>query len=153
MTAEEKKAIEKKLMEIQDIINDIWRKLGEKPMAKFQEQESENLEEKVTYLLRCFGVPTNIKGYNYLKEATIIAVQYKEMPAITKVIYPKVAEMFDSTPHRVEKNMRRAIEVAWGRCPQDLMEIMFGYTVSVNKSQPSNSQFISRLVERLKTGI
>jgi len=97
------------------------------------------------------GVPAHIKGYQYLREAIIIAVNDMDViNAITKVLYPQVAKTFQTTPSRVERAIRHAIEVAWDRGDLDTLQRFFGYTVSNTKGKPTNSEFVARLTNIVK---
>ena len=97
------------------------------------------------------GVPAHIKGYQYLREAIIIAVNDMDViNAITKVLYPQVAKTFGTTPSRVERAIRHAIEVAWDRGDLDTLQRFFGYTVSNTKGKPTNSEFIALIADRLQ---
>ena len=97
------------------------------------------------------GVPAHIKGYQYLREAIIIAVNDMDViNAITKVLYPQVAKRFDTTPSRVERAIRHAIEVAWDRGDLDTLQRFFGYTVSNTKGKPTNSEFIALIADKLQ---
>ena len=97
------------------------------------------------------GVPAHIKGYQYLREAIIIAVNDMDViNAITKVLYPQVAKTFQTTPSRVERAIRHAIEVAWDRGDLDTLQRFFGYTVSNTKGKPTNSEFIALIADKLQ---
>ena len=110
-----------------------------------------SIETLVTNIIHEIGVPAHIKGYQYLREAIIIAVNDMDViNAITKVLYPEVAKNFGTTPSRVERAIRHAIEVAWDRGDLDTLQKFFGYTVSNTKGKPTNSEFIALIADRLQ---
>ena len=110
-----------------------------------------SIESMVTNIIHEIGVPAHIKGYQYLREAIIIAVDDMDViNAITKVLYPQVAKTFGTTPSRVERAIRHAIEVAWDRGDLDTLQSFFGYTVSNTKGKPTNSEFIALIADRLQ---
>ena len=110
-----------------------------------------NIESLVTGIIHEIGVPAHIKGYQYLREAIIIAVNDMDViNAITKVLYPQVAKTFQTTPSRVERAIRHAIEVAWDRGDLDTLQRFFGYTVSNTKGKPTNSEFIALIADKLQ---
>ncbi len=112
---------------------------------------SGGIEAMVTNIIHEIGVPAHIKGYQYLREAIIIAVGDMEViNAITKVLYPQVAKAFQTTPSRVERAIRHAIEVAWDRGDLDTLQRFFGYTVSNTKGKPTNSEFIALIADKLQ---
>ena len=109
-----------------------------------------SIETMVTGIIHEIGVPAHIKGYQYLREAIIIAVNDMDViNAITKVLYPQVAKTFQTTPSRVERAIRHAIEVAWDRGDLDTLQRFFGYTVSNTKGKPTNSEFIALIADKL----
>ena len=109
------------------------------------------IEALVTGIIHEIGVPAHIKGYQYLREAIIIAVNDMDViNAITKVLYPQVAKTFQTTPSRVERAIRHAIEVAWDRGDLDTLQRFFGYTVSNTKGKPTNSEFIALIADKLQ---
>ena len=109
------------------------------------------IETMVTNIIHEIGVPAHIKGYQYLREAIIIAVNDMDViNAITKVLYPQVAKTFQTTPSRVERAIRHAIEVAWDRGDLDTLQRFFGYTVSNTKGKPTNSEFIALIADKLQ---
>ena len=111
----------------------------------------QNIESLVTNIIHEIGVPAHIKGYQYLREAIIIAVEDMDViNAITKVLYPQVAKTFQTTPSRVERAIRHAIEVAWDRGDLDTLQRFFGYTVSNTKGKPTNSEFIALIADKLQ---
>ena len=111
----------------------------------------ENLEALVTNIIHEVGVPAHIKGYQYLREAIMLVVNDIDViNQITKSLYPEIAKKFGTTPSRVERAIRHAIEVAWGRGEVDLMENIFGYTVSAAKGKPTNSEFIAMIADKLR---
>ena len=110
-----------------------------------------SIESMVTSIIHEIGVPAHIKGYQYLREAIIIAVNDMDViNAITKVLYPQVAKAFQTTPSRVERAIRHAIEVAWDRGDLDTLQRFFGYTVSNTKGKPTNSEFIALIADKLQ---
>ncbi|MBQ1281634.1 MAG: sporulation transcription factor Spo0A [Oscillospiraceae bacterium] len=110
-----------------------------------------NIETMVTSIIHEIGVPAHIKGYQYLREAIMIAVDDMDViNAITKVLYPQVAKTFQTTPSRVERAIRHAIEVAWDRGDLDTLQRFFGYTVSNTKGKPTNSEFIALIADKLQ---
>ncbi len=110
-----------------------------------------SIESLVTSIIHEIGVPAHIKGYQYLREAIIIAVNDMDViNAITKVLYPQVAKTFQTTPSRVERAIRHAIEVAWDRGDLDTLQRFFGYTVSNTKGKPTNSEFIALIADKLQ---
>ena len=113
--------------------------------------EKASIEAMVTGIIHEIGVPAHIKGYQYLREAIIIALNDMDViNAITKVLYPMVAKKFDTTPSRVERAIRHAIEVAWDRGDLDTLQRFFGYTVSNTKGKPTNSEFIALIADKLQ---
>ena len=108
------------------------------------------LENLVTSVIHEIGVPAHIKGYQYVREAIIIAVEDMDViNAVTKVLYPEVAKRFGTTASRVERAIRHAIEVAWDRGDLETLQKYFGYTVSISKGKPTNSEFIAMIADRL----
>ena len=109
-----------------------------------------SLESQVTAIIHEVGVPAHIKGYQYLREAIIIAVKDMDViNAVTKVLYPEVAKRFGTTASRVERAIRHAIEVAWDRGDLETLQKYFGYTVSNAKGKPTNSEFIAMIADRI----
>ena len=97
------------------------------------------------------GVPAHIKGYQYLREAILLSVGDDEMiNSVTKYLYPTVAKKFGTTPSRVERAIRHAIEVAWDRGDVDVLSSYFGYTIQNQRGKPTNSEFIAMISDRLK---
>ncbi len=116
-----------------------------------QRGDKASIETMVTGIIHEIGVPAHIKGYQYLREAIIIAVNDMDViNAITKVLYPQVAKTFQTTPSRVERAIRHAIEVAWDRGDLDTLQRFFGYTVSNTKGKPTNSEFIALIADKLQ---
>lgn len=109
------------------------------------------LEVRVTDVIHQVGVPAHIKGYQYLREAIMMAVEDMDaVGAITKILYPSIAKKFKTTSSRVERAIRHAIEVAWDRGDIETLQGYFGYTVSGIKGKPTNSEFISMIADRLR---
>ena len=116
-----------------------------------QQADKASIESLVTGIIHEIGVPAHIKGYQYLREAIIIAVEDMDViNAITKILYPQVAKTFQTTPSRVERAIRHAIEVAWDRGDLDTLQKFFGYTVSNTKGKPTNSEFIALIADKLQ---
>ena len=109
------------------------------------------LEEMVTSIIHEVGVPAHIKGYQYVREAIMITVENMEViNSVTKILYPEVAKRFHTTPSRVERAIRHAIEVAWDRGDLETLQRFFGYTVSNAKGKPTNSEFIAMISDRIR---
>lgn len=114
-------------------------------------KNQENLEALVTNIIHEVGVPAHIKGYQYLREAIMMVVTDIDIiNQITKQLYPEIAQKYKTTPSRVERAIRHAIEVAWGRGQADTVENIFGYTVSAAKGKPTNSEFIAMIADKLR---
>ena len=115
------------------------------------EEQARKLEHVVTSIIHEIGVPAHIKGYQYLREAIIIAVGDMDViNAVTKILYPEVAKRYGTTASRVERAIRHAIEVAWDRGDLETLQKYFGYTVSNAKGKPTNSEFIAMIADRLQ---
>ena len=113
--------------------------------------DRDDLEALVTNIIHEVGVPAHIKGYQYLREAIMMVTKDIDViNQITKSLYPKIANKFETTPSRVERAIRHAIEVAWGRGEPTIMESIFGYTVSAAKGKPTNSEFIAMIADKLR---
>ena len=110
-----------------------------------------DLETRVTNILHEIGVPAHIRGYHYMREAILMAIDDIDvLNYITKELYPSIAKKCNTTPSRVERAIRHAIEVAWSRGKVDAIDSLFGYTVSTNKGKPTNSEFIALIADRLR---
>lgn len=141
------------LQSIADRVNEIRDSSENKktPQKAVNRTSDLNIESMVTSIIHEIGVPAHIKGYQYLREAIIIAVNDMDViNAITKVLYPQVAKTFQTTPSRVERAIRHAIEVAWDRGDLETLQRFFGYTVSNTKGKPTNSEFIALIADRLQ---
>ncbi len=118
---------------------------------KAETAEPKNLEADVTEIIHEIGVPAHIKGYQYLRDAIIMSVKDMEMlNSITKILYPTIAKKYQTTPSRVERAIRHAIEVAWSRGKMDTIDEMFGYTIHNGKGKPTNSEFIALITDRIR---
>lgn len=110
-----------------------------------------NLEADVTNVIHEIGVPAHIKGYQYLRDAIMMSVNDSEvLNSITKVLYPTIAKKHKTTPSRVERAIRHAIEVAWSRGKMDTIDELFGYTVSYGKGKPTNSEFVALIADKIR---
>ena len=121
------------------------------PYENKKEYVERNLETDVTNMIHEIGVPAHIKGYHYLRDAIMMAVEDMNMlNSITKILYPTIAKNHQTTPSRVERAIRHAIEVAWSRGKMDTIDELFGYTVSVGKGKPTNSEFIALIADKIR---
>ncbi|MBR5708192.1 MAG: sporulation transcription factor Spo0A [Oscillospiraceae bacterium] len=116
--------------------------------------KKQSLENMVTEIIHEIGVPAHIKGYQYLRESIIRTVKDMSlMNAVTKALYPMVAKKYSTTPSRVERAIRHAIEVAWDRGDIEVLQRYFGYTVSNSKGKPTNSEFIALISDKLSLSL
>lgn len=113
--------------------------------------EHKNIQMSITKILHELGIPSHIKGYQYIREGIEIIFDHPEtIGGITKELYPCVANKFDTTVSRVERAIRHAIEVSWNRGDWDLMEEIFGHSVDIDKAKPTNSEFIVTIADKLR---
>lgn len=113
--------------------------------------DPDNLEAIITDVIHEIGVPAHIKGYNYLREAISLCIQDKEfINSITKLLYPTVARNYQTTSSRVERAIRHAIEVAWSRGREEILNGIFGYTIDTNKGKPTNGEFIAMISDSIR---
>lgn len=110
-----------------------------------------DMDAEVTKIIHEIGIPANIRGYQYLRDAIIFVMnEMNLLGSVTKVLYPRIAEKHNTTPSRVERAIRHAIEVAWSRGNIELLNEIFGHTVDVEKGKPTNSAFIARIADKLR---
>lgn len=122
-----------------------------KPYVNKEEYMEQNLEHDVTQMLHEIGIPAHIKGYQYLRDAIAISVEEQDMlTSVTKILYPTIVKRHQTTPSRVERAIRHAIEVAWSRGKMDTINEIFGYTVSNGKGKPTNSEFIALIADKIR---
>lgn len=113
--------------------------------------ETEDLETCITLVIHEIGIPANIRGYQYLRDAIRLTTENEEaVYSITKQLYPAVAEHYRTTSARVERAMRHAIQIAWDRGNLDILKKYFGYTVSSMRGKPTNSEFIAMISDHLR---
>lgn len=138
----------KSINEIVNFQNDDLSRLGNDELEKYQKVK---LENEITEILHEVGIPAHIKGYMYLR-SSIMETYYNPdiLGQVTKVLYPDIARMYNTTSSRVERAIRHAIEVAWNRGNTDAIDEIFGYTVSATKSKPTNSEFIAMISDKLR---
>ena len=135
------------LADLEDKILDTFKEIDKGSINLFHN----NLQISISRILHELGMPSHIKGYQYLREAIIMVVNDIDViNQITKSLYPKIAAKFNTTPSRVERAIRHAIEVAWGRGDQKTVEKIFGYTISAAKGKPTNSEFIAMIADKLR---
>ena len=119
--------------------------------ATIQPVSPKNLEVEVTKVIHEIGVPAHVKGYQYLRDAIMLVIEeINYLGAVTKELYPTIAQKYDTTPSRVERAIRHAIELAWDRGDVDKINKFFGYTISGEKGKPTNSEFIAIIADRLR---
>jgi len=115
------------------------------------ENEKVSLKKRITKIIHELGVPSNLKGYDYIREGIMLVYYDPTLSSkITKGLYPIIANKFTSNESRVERSMRHAIEVSWNRGNWDMMEDIFGYSVSIDKAKPTNSEFIVTIADMLR---
>ncbi len=116
--------------------------------------DNKDLQQAITNLLHSLGMPSHIKGYSYIRDS--ISLMYNKpsmLGAITKELYPEIADMYDTTSSRVERAIRHAIEVSWTRGDYEVMEEIFGHSVDYDRAKPTNSEFIATLADKLRLEI
>lgn len=134
-----------------DMLATVIRSAAEMEMAPDDPRRNEDIEMVVTDIIHQIGIPAHIKGYHYLREAILLSLDDSEMlESVTKLLYPTVAKNFNTTASRVERAIRHAIETAWDRGDLDTIQNLFGYTVSVGKGKPTNSEFIALITDNLR---
>ena len=135
------------LVDLENRILEVFEQLDTKSINLYQN----NLEISVTRMLHELGMPSHIKGYQYIREGIMMIYNNPEIiGGITKELYPDVASKFDTTVSRVERAIRHAIEVSWNRGNWDLMEEIFGHSVDIDKAKPTNSEFIVTIADKLR---
>lgn len=118
---------------------------------RLEKIERYDLESDVTNIIHEIGVPAHIKGYQYLRDAILMSVDNSEMlNSVTKILYPSIAKQRGTTPSRVERAIRHAIEVAWSRGRLDTIDELFGYTIHTGKGKPTNSEFVALIVDKIR---
>lgn len=138
------------LMDLENRIMEIFNDMGNKSINLYHS----NLQISITKMLHELGMPSHIKGYQYIREG--ISMIYNDpslIGGITKELYPELAEKFDTTVSRVERAIRHAIEVSWNRGNWDYMEELFGHSVDIDKAKPTNSEFIVTVADKLRLEI
>ncbi len=125
--------------------------VSDTPAVYNSSYEPPTLEQEVSDTLITLGVPAHIRGYHYLRDAIMMAVQNKEvLNLVTKVLYPAVARMNNTTPGRVERSMRHAIELSWARGDREAISEMFGFPAGGRHGKPTNSEYIALIADKIR---
>lgn len=115
------------------------------------QMEDYELENYITEAMLDIGVPAHLKGYHYLREAIMLSAKDMDLvSSVTKLLYPAIAKRFKTTDQKVERAIRNAIEVSWTRGNTDTFEELFGYSVEQGKNRPTNSEYISRIADKVR---
>ena len=137
-----------------------WKELEKRIKITREQKENryinlseKNLQDSITKTLHELGVPSNIKGYYYIKEGILLMIDHEYMKKITKLLYPKIAKKYQSTESRVERSIRHAIDISWNRGNWDLMEEIFGNSIDIEKAKPTNSLFMITIAEKIRQKI
>lgn len=129
-----------------------WK--SEKKKRELNDLSDNEIDVVISDIMRQIGVPAHIKGYQYLRTAIKLSVNDNEMlGSVTKLLYPTVAKMYNTTSSRVERAIRHAIEVAWDRGDVDVLSSYFGYTIQSQRGKPTNSEFIAMIADKLKLSL
>lgn len=121
------------------------------PAQEFQPKTTTDIERIVTQIIHEVGIPAHIKGYQFIRSAIMMAIEdVDSINYITKQLYPSIAKQYQTTPSRVERAIRHAIEVAWNRGKPEVMNELFGYTISSGKGKPTNSEFIAMIADKIR---
>ena len=140
--------------EFQIMITVPARAAGEENSLEYvqaKEVPKRDLERDVKNMIHDIGVPAHIRGYQYLREAIQMSVKDMDMlGSITKTLYPEIAKKYETTPSRVERAIRHAIEVAWNRGRMETLDALFGYTINTGKGKPTNSEFIAMIADKMR---
>jgi len=132
-------------------LSSISSQMRKRPSLLSKPQGKPNLDASITNIIHEVGVPAHIKGYQYLRDAiTMVYNNIELLSAVTKTLYPAIAEKYRTTPSRVERAIRHAIEVAWTRGNIDSISHLFGYTINISKAKPTNSEFIAMVADKLR---
>ena len=135
------------LDDLENRILDVFKKLDKKSINLYHN----NLEISITRMLHELGMPSHIKGYQYIRDGIMMIYNNPDIiGGITKELYPDVASKYNTTVSRVERAIRHAIEVSWNRGNWDLMEEVFGHSVDIDKAKPTNSEFIVTIADKLR---
>ena len=113
-------------------------------------KKSDSIDLEISQILHNLGIPSHIRGYKYIRDGIMIIYNNEQVSLITKEVYPQIATRYATTPSRVERAIRHAIEVSWVRGDLELMEDLFGFSVSCDKAKPTNSEFLSTIADRIK---
>ncbi len=141
-----------------EVLNTRIKQLLEGTKAQPSPQVTSNtrvrkLDVEVTNIIHQMGVPAHVKGYQYLRDAIIMVVsEVNLLGAVTKELYPMIADKYNTTPSRVERAIRHAIELAWDRGNIEMMNRFFGYTINIERGKPTNSEFIAMVADKLRIG-
>ena len=136
-----------KLEYLEEIINELLNKQKNRKIDLY----TNNLLLSITNILHELGVPSHIKGYQYVREAISIVYDKPELiREVTKKIYPQIANKYNTTTSRVERSIRHAIEISWNRANYDYMEEIFGYSIDINKDKPTNSEYILTIADKIR---
>ncbi|MDI6604210.1 MAG: sporulation transcription factor Spo0A [Thermoanaerobacteraceae bacterium] len=143
--------LSKRIVEIMDIETDVVSKAV---MPVRSSKKDPDIETLITKVIHDVGIPAHIKGYSYLRDAiTLVMDDIEYLNSVTKLLYPKIAEKYDTTPSRVERAIRHAIEVAWSRGKVDVLNELFAYTIDEKRGKPTNSEFIALIADKLRLGL
>jgi two-component system response regulator (stage 0 sporulation protein A) len=144
-----------RIRQLMDTNTPVAKLNSSQPIIGYQQPlaRSKNLDLEVTNIIHQMGVPAHIKGYQYLRDAILLVInEINYLGAVTKELYPNIAEKYHTTPSRVERAIRHAIELAWDRGNVEMMNKFFGYTINVERGKPTNSEFIAMIADKLRIG-
>lgn len=134
-----------------DRIVSIGQHIKMEAKAVMKTVESNDLETIVTDIILTLGVPAHVKGYHYIRQSIMLCIEDSAMiNSVTKLLYPTVAKIYQTTASRVERAIRHAIEIAWDRGDVDILNSYFGYTINVGRGKPTNSEFIAMIADKLR---
>ena len=137
------------LLDLENKILEVSKSIG--PKGNIINMNSNNIQIAVTKILHQLGIPSHIKGYQYIREAINLVYDDPSLiGGITKTLYPEIGKRFETSNSRVERAIRHAIEVSWNRGDWDLMEEIFGHSVDIDRAKPTNSEFIVTIADKLR---
>ncbi len=151
ITLEDFNQLMQKLESIEEKINELEKRYTAEQQASEAKKKEVDLSDFITDKLKELGIPMNIKGFHYTKQALILTYDAPIfLGAVSKDVYPAIAKHFQTTPSRVERAIRHSIDVVYANGNFELLNELFGYTVSKSKGRPSNSEFLATICDYIR---